>query len=167
MDVSQIIYNWFDETKDPVAKWGKPYLILIGGHARLSNIDDDHRFIEDEMFVYAGEEIHHEAGAKTGLMYNFVELRKEARKEKDERTLGYFNEFMDVYAQPAGFEDSVISAMKIRSLRAQPSPPEPSPAQDSSSSDLENDDAVDDWRVTVEVEDQAAWWVKDATVFTR
>ena len=30
MDVSQVIYHWLDETRDPIAKWGKPHLILFG-----------------------------------------------------------------------------------------------------------------------------------------
>ena len=84
-------------------------LILIGQHAQLSNIDDEHRFLEDKLFVACGKEVFHKKGDKTLLMYKYVELRKRARLEGDERTLSYFEQFLDIIQQPSGVEDAVVS----------------------------------------------------------
>ena len=104
----QIVWNWFSE-QEPVGQFGPSVLILIGQYAQLSNIDDEHCFVEDRLFVTAGREVFHQKGQKTLLMYKFVELRKRARLENDERTLKYFEQFADIMQQPSGFEDAIIS----------------------------------------------------------
>ena len=88
-------------------------LILIGQYAQLSNISDEHHFIEDFCFVVGGKEFFHKAGEKTLLMYKWVVLRREARLNKDEKTLMYFAQFADILQQPSGFEDAIISKMII------------------------------------------------------
>jgi hypothetical protein len=104
----QIVWNYFSD-EVPVGQFGPSVLILIGAYAQLSNIDDEHCFIEDRLFVTAGREVFHQKGNKTTLMYKFVELRKIARLTKDERTLIYFEQFADILQQPSGFEDAIIS----------------------------------------------------------
>ena len=63
----QEVFNWFS-TEDPVGRFGGSVLILIGQYAQLSNIDDEHCFIETKIFCVVGNEICHHAGAKTLLM---------------------------------------------------------------------------------------------------
>ena len=107
--LTQVVWNYFSPSKDPVGQFGLSTLILIGQYAQLSNIDDEHCFIEDKLFVVAGNEICHQKGTKTLLMYKWVDMRKEARERNDEKTLLYFSQFMDIMQQPAGFEDAIIS----------------------------------------------------------
>ena len=54
--------NWCDPSKEPLSKHAKPLLILIGVHARLSNIDDAGYFIEDEVFEFEGVPVLRKAG---------------------------------------------------------------------------------------------------------
>ena len=48
LEVQQEVFHWFDETLEPLARHGRPLLILIGSHGRLDNIDDEGSFIKDE-----------------------------------------------------------------------------------------------------------------------
>ena len=105
----QIVWNWFSEDLDPVGQWGPSVLILIGAYGQLSNINDQHEFVEDKIFVVGGKEIFHQKGTKTLIMYKWVELRKRATEENDERLLLYFAQFADIMQQPSGFEDAIIS----------------------------------------------------------
>ena len=61
VELRQNIFNWLDEEKDPIGQVGGSKVVLIGAHGRLSNIDDQGYFIEDEFFVYQGKEIHRKA----------------------------------------------------------------------------------------------------------
>ncbi len=52
-------------------------LVVKGGYARLDNISDDHKFIQDETFFVGDQKIEHKASASTrGLLRSYVELRK-------------------------------------------------------------------------------------------
>ena len=66
--------------------------------------------------MFAGTEVHHAKGQKTQILYNIIELRKKGRLEQDEVINNYFAEFEDIYAQPAGFEDPIISKWKVERL---------------------------------------------------
>ena len=75
VDLVHLIHNWFSKTEKPVSSQGKHLVVLSGGYADLSNIDDNHRFKETKRFWVAGKPVQHLQGEKTMLMYNFVELR--------------------------------------------------------------------------------------------
>ena len=69
LELQQDLYHYFDIEREPVAKHGKPLLILIGVHARLSNIDDNGCFIKDEHFEFLGKPIKRIAGTSArGLL---------------------------------------------------------------------------------------------------
>ena len=108
------LVNYFKQNVDPIGVQWLSILILIGQYARLSNIDDNHLFIKDEMFVVGETETFREAGTYTSLMFKWVELRKKARLENDDRTLSYFAQFLDIMQQPSGFEDAIISKWIIQ-----------------------------------------------------
>ena len=73
-------------------------MVLIGAHARLSSIDDQGYFIEDEFFVHQGKEIHRKAQTSAkGLMRKMVQLRR------DNAQVRKYLEVMEVYQQPSGF----------------------------------------------------------------
>ena len=110
IELQQDLYNWFDPSLEPVASHGKPMLILIGKHARLSNIGDDHCFKEDECFEYQGKPVLRKKGTHAkGLLKNWVKLRREnpVAREMLER--------IEVMQQPSGFQDSIVSKWRIES----------------------------------------------------
>ena len=77
LEVQQDLYNFLNPDLEPVAKHGRPLLILIGKHARLSNIDDNGRFIRTEAFEFCGTPVLRKAGSSArGLLKSWVELRK-------------------------------------------------------------------------------------------
>ena len=51
VELCQIVRYYLHPTKDPVGEIGLTLVIIPGVHARLSNISDDHRFIERGEFV--------------------------------------------------------------------------------------------------------------------
>ena len=73
------VFDYFKQNSDPIGVQWLSILILIGQYARLSNIDDNHLLIKDEMFVVGETETFREAGTYTSLMFKWVELRKKAR----------------------------------------------------------------------------------------
>ena len=82
LEVQQDLFNDFDPDLEPVAKHGRPLLILIGKHARLSNIDDNGLFIRTEAFESCGVPVLRTAGTSArGLLKSWVELRKTVTKE--------------------------------------------------------------------------------------
>ena len=82
-------------------------VVLKGGYAQLSNIDDDHRFKEDVEFYVGEKKIHHKKGKKTQLMYNLVELRK----EKPEIFKG-----LVIFQQPSAWMDEIIQSWCCQDL---------------------------------------------------
>ena len=69
----------------------------------VCNIDDEHRIIKDEAFVYNGKEVVRKAGQLVPkTMRAWVELRKnnpEVRKMLEK---------IEVYQQPSGFVDNIV-----------------------------------------------------------
>jgi hypothetical protein len=81
----------------------------IGGYAQLSNIGNDHCYREDRTFVTAGVETHHAKGTYTRALSKWVEMRKKAEENNNEKVLNYLLQFIDIFQQPSGFEDAIIS----------------------------------------------------------
>jgi hypothetical protein len=102
-EICQEIFHYFDEDKDPVGKIGTSALILIGSHARLSNITNEGKIIHDEAFVVDGKEVFRKAGTSArGLLKAWVDLRNQSAEVRE-----WLKE-IEVYQQPAGFMDSII-----------------------------------------------------------
>jgi hypothetical protein len=93
----QAVTGYFSETQEVKGIILDSILVVQGVHAKLSNISDDHRFIEEEQFLIAGEIVTRKAGQAAGqIMKTWVELRK-AQPELFERVV--------VYQQPAAHYD--------------------------------------------------------------
>ena len=56
LEMRQLVMHWFSADKDPVDALGKSLLIVAGVRCRLSNIDDDGKWVEGEKFTVGGEE---------------------------------------------------------------------------------------------------------------
>ena len=98
------MFHWYDIEKQPLSSHGKPLLFLIGVHARLSNINDDGFWIEDEAFEYKGQPVLRKAGTWAhGALKGWVELRKNKPVARD------MLKEIEVMQQPAGFQDTIIS----------------------------------------------------------
>ena len=114
LELQQDLYHYFDIEREPVAKHGKPLLILIGVHARLSNIDDNGFFIKDEHFEFLGKPIKRIAGTSArGLLKSWVALRKSSKEAKE------MIDYIDIMQQPAGFSDTIIAVWRIESAAAE------------------------------------------------
>ena len=114
LELQQDLYHYFDIEREPVAKHGKPLLILIGVHARLSNIDDNGCFIKDEHFEFLGKPIKRIAGTSArGLLKSWVALRKSSPEAKA------MIDYIDIMQQPAGFSDTIIAVWRIESAAAE------------------------------------------------
>ena len=103
-EARQVVLHWFDTTKDPLGVIEMTLLVVpTAAHARLSNIDDDHKWIETESFEVAGldEPVVHTAGQKTACLTAFVELRKQHPE---------LFENLVVMGQPSGTFDEVIAS---------------------------------------------------------
>jgi len=107
----QIVRNYFSESEEPVGEIGTSALVLIGAHARLSNISDDETWIADEQFVSHGREVVRKAGTWTrGILRSWVKLRRESAEVREMLTR------VMVLQQPAGFVDGVIMKWLIEDL---------------------------------------------------
>jgi len=83
-------------------------LVVKGSYARLNNISDDHKFIEEEIFYVGDEKIVHRAGANTrGLLRSYVELRK----KRPEIFKG-----LVIMQQPAAYMDEITTVWAITDL---------------------------------------------------
>ena len=73
-------------------------MALIGAHGRLSNIDGQSYFIEDELFVHQGKETHRKAPTSAkGLLKKMVELRRDSAQVRK------YLEVIEVSQQPSFF----------------------------------------------------------------
>ena len=92
---------------------GKPSLVLHGHWADVSNISDEHRFLNDEALVINGKEVLRQKGQSAGqLAWHLVELRKnsdQARKMMDE---------FDIYQQPSAVVDRIIFKYQLKKHQA-------------------------------------------------
>ena len=66
-ETCQVIYKYFDEEQQPVGEIGPSMLVTLGAHGRLSNIDDNHNFIQTETFEYQGKTRVHQAESSAGV----------------------------------------------------------------------------------------------------
>ena len=108
LEVQQDCYHWFDAEVEPVCKHAVPLLILVGTHARLSNIDCDGNFIHDEAFEYKGKPVLRKAGTSArNLLRAWRELRDSSLE-----TAAMIGR-LDVMQQPAGFSDSIIAVWRL------------------------------------------------------
>ena len=51
LELAQVVRNVFKPGEKPEVKHARPVLVVNGAHARLSNIDEGGRFVEDEVFL--------------------------------------------------------------------------------------------------------------------
>ena len=103
-EMSQLIHNVFKLDEKPMVTHGRPVLVMPGAHGRLSNIDAEGKFINDEVFQLKTKTVVRKKGESAGaLMKSWRQLRDSG----DEKVKGYLNE-VEVMQQPAGFCDSVI-----------------------------------------------------------
>ena len=111
LELQQDLYHWFDKEREPVVKHGKPLLILIGQHARLSNIDDNGCFIKDEHFEFLSRPVKRTKGQSArGLLRSWVALRNSSPEAKA------MIDYIDIMQQPAGFSDSIIAKWRIEAM---------------------------------------------------
>ena len=104
-EACQAVFNYFDEEQEPRGAIVRSSIILSGSHARLHNLDDNGCFLADEAFVVKGKPVLRKAGSNSrGLLKAWVELRRTSAEAR--RML----EDVDVYQQPAGFADSVVTS---------------------------------------------------------
>ena len=51
LELAQVVRNVFKPGEKPEVRHARPVLVVNGAHARLSNIDENGRFVEDEVFL--------------------------------------------------------------------------------------------------------------------
>jgi len=106
LELSQMVINVFKPGEKPEVKHGRPVLVVPGAHGRLSNIDEQGLFKEDEVFTVKGKQKERKKGTAAGnLMLSWRKLRDEG----DEEMKGFFRD-IEVMQQPAAFCDGVIVA---------------------------------------------------------
>ena len=54
-EARQVVLHWFDRSKDPIGVIYVTLLVVPAAHARLSNIDDEHRWKRTEKFEVTGQ----------------------------------------------------------------------------------------------------------------
>ena len=62
LELCQAVYNYFDERLEPEGQIMKSSLVVVGVHARLSNISDEGCYIKDECFTLHGKQVLRKAG---------------------------------------------------------------------------------------------------------
>jgi hypothetical protein len=119
MELCPKIYGWFKgDGSKPFTKLGKSLVVLVGTHARASNISrsarpedpSDRVFLQDETFLDGDTPVRRKAGDKVGSLMravcNIRDFVPEAAK---------FFEVLEVMQQPAGFADAKICCWRIES----------------------------------------------------
>ena len=111
VDLEQRVLGWCSETSDPQFEWGRTSVIFTGTHCRLSNISEAGTWKETETFHVDGKEIVRRAGNQV------PEKLAQTLRDLRARNRDLFSRLeklkVEIYQQPAGFEDSVITAWKI------------------------------------------------------
>ena len=109
VELRQLILNYFAEDKEPVGVRGETLLIFPGVRARLENISDDGKWLEDEVFEVCGEPVVRKAGQSAGnIMITFRKLRKEHPEAF---------EGIRVWQQPAAVMDSILQKWSVDALQ--------------------------------------------------
>jgi hypothetical protein len=112
IDTEQVLEHWFDENQTPKAGWGTVSVTLVGAHMRFSNVSEDDRWIDDEQFIYNGVETKRVAGEKVPA--NLGKAIRDLKRLKPEFWQRLQDAQIEIYQQPAGFEDGIITAWKIQ-----------------------------------------------------
>ena len=108
-EARQVILNWFEDGAQPLGVVDTGVLVASGIHARLSNLDSEGRWIEDEEFEVAGKRVFRKGGTSAGgVMRQWVKLRAQHPD--------MFSQ-MEVYQQPAGFMDEIILVWSRQSFQ--------------------------------------------------
>ena len=111
LELRQLVLNWFSADQDPVDMLGKSLLVVAGVRCRLSNIDGEGRWVQDETFKVGGEVVSRQKGhSARGAMASWVKLRSE-RPELFQR--------VDVMQQPAAVMDAVLFKWVLESQAKQ------------------------------------------------
>ena len=111
LELRQLVLNWFSADKDPVDMFGKSLLIVAGIRCRLSNIDGEGRWVQDETFKVGGEVVSRQKGhSARGAMASWVKLRKEQPQ---------LFERVEVMSQPAAVMDAVLFKWVLQSQARQ------------------------------------------------
>ena len=104
-EAHQLVSNFFNPDEDPIGHVGKGVLIVPGQHARLDNIDDNGRWVEDETFSYLGEmKVHRKGESARRALEQWVKIRRDHP---------HLLEHYDVYLQPSSNQDNVIMSWVI------------------------------------------------------
>ena len=111
VDCEQVFYNVCDSTKPVKAGWGVVSVTMTGAHCDLSNVSQDRRWIRDQAFNYNGKEVLYKAGEKLHPMHAKALL--DSRDQHPELWQRMRDVNIEIYLQPAGFEDGIITKWKI------------------------------------------------------
>ena len=103
-EMSQLVFNVFKPSEAPLVRHGRPVLVVPGTHARLSNIDAQGCFIEDETFEVKGKQRVRKKGTNAGKL---MESWRKLRDGDDESAKAWLSS-VELMQQPAAFCDSVI-----------------------------------------------------------
>ena len=102
-----VVVNHFDPTKIPRGIVLPSVLVLHGAHAKLCNIDANHRRIRAERYYMGTVLIEKEAGSYSASLWEHVELRKVHPEWYEE---------MLVHSQPSGVVDQIIYMWMLEDL---------------------------------------------------
>ena len=109
VQLRQAILHYFSSTKEPVGVRGRTILIFPGVRARLENISDDGKWLEDEVFEVCGASVVRKAGTSVG---NIMVTWRKLRKEHPELLEG-----IRVWQQPSAVMDSVLQKWDLEDLK--------------------------------------------------
>ena len=107
VDCEQVFYNVCDSSKPAKAGWGVASVAMTGSHSDLSNVSMDRTWLRDQAFNYNGREVHYKAGEKLHSMQAKALL--DSRDQHPELWQRMGDVGIEIYLQPAGFEDGIIT----------------------------------------------------------
>ena len=84
---------------------------MTGAHCDLNNVSKDRTWLRDHTFSYNGREVHYKAGEKLHSMQAKALL--DSRDQHPELWQRMRDVGIEIYLQPAGFEDGIITKWKI------------------------------------------------------
>ena len=111
IDCEQVFYNVCDSSKPVKAGWDVVSVTMTGSHCDLSNVSMDRTWLRDQAFNYNGREVHYKAGEKLHSMQAKALL--DSRDQHPELWQRMRDVGIEIYLQPAGFEDGIITKWKI------------------------------------------------------
>jgi hypothetical protein len=99
-EATQAVIGYLDESAVPLGVVVRGLLVVSGMHARLDNIDEKGKWIEDEEFEYKNKKVKRVAGQSCG---NILKTWRKLRKECPDMF-----EHISLMSQPSAFVDSII-----------------------------------------------------------